>query len=780
MKPPARLRIVYLEDDESAFELVQSLMAADGLECDLIHVFDEARYSAALTPVPPDAILSDYNLPTMDGVTALNLRRTLCPDVPFIFVSGALGEAMAIDLLKSGVTDFVFKDALPRLVPSIRRCLAEAREHRERMRAENSLRDSEERFRRLAENAPDVIFRYRLEEMPGRCEFISGAVERLSGYRPAEFYARPLLAVKIVHPEDRQIIRDLIERRELPLDAAVIRWVARDGHLVVTEQRFVPIHDGEGRLVAVEGIARDITERRRTEEQVTLLSRAIAESPVGVDITDGTGRLAFVSDPLCAMSGYTRDELLGEPLEILHSPSNPPGARNEMREKLRNGLNWQGELHCRRKNGDDYVVRATMTPLRDEQGRMRHCIAVKEDITEWKREQEGRRLLEAQLFQAQKMESIGTLAGGIAHDFNNILTGILGFTEIAVTSLKPADPSRAALDEVRKAGLRARDLVAQILTFSRQREVRQVPMDLGRAVADALKFLRASAPANIRIERRLAAGTIAADPTQLHQIVLNLCTNALHAMRGGPGTLTVTVEPVAVDEALAATMPKVSPGDYLCLRVTDTGHGMDEVTLRRVFDPFFTTKQPGEGTGLGLAVVQGIVSVHGGGITVESRPGLGSTFRVFFPLSSGAAEVAVAGAPVEPGRGEHVLVVDDESSVGRFTGVRLEQLNYRVLVFDDPRRALAAVRANPRSFDAVITDHMMPGMTGLDLIREIRAAGAVVPAIMITGNRSHISSAQLEAASGVVIVDKPFTGEDLARTLQAVLLTAPAPSRPPF
>ena len=775
MNPPARLRIVYLEDDESAFELVRSLLAVDGLECELVHVFDEPGYRAALAPFPPDLILSDYNLPTIDGFTALKLRQTLCPAAPFIFVSGALGEAMAIDLLKSGVTDFVFKDALPRLVPSIRRCLAEAREHRERMRAEHSLRDSEERFRRLAENAPDVIFRYRLEAMPGRCEFISGAVERLSGYRPEEFYAQPLLAVKIVHPEDRHIVHGLIERGELPRDAAEIRWVAKDGRTIMTEQRFVPIHDAAGRLVAIEGIARDITERKRTEEQVTLLSRAIAESPVGVDITDGVGRLAFVSDPLCAMSGFSRGELLGEPAEILLSPRNPSGFQDELREKLEQGLTWQGELHCRRKNGEDYVVRATLTPLRDERGRIRHCVAVKEDITHWKREQEGRRLLEAQLYQAQKMESIGTLAGGIAHDFNNILTGILGFTEIAKLSVKNDHPVSGALDEVRKAGLRARDLVAQILTFSRQREVRQVPLDLGRAVGEALKFLRASAPATITIKRHLAAGTINADPTQIHQIVLNLCTNAIHAMGDRPGVLSVAVEPAAVDEALAAKMPKIIPGDYLCLRVHDTGHGMDEATLRRVFDPFFTTKQPGEGTGLGLAVVQGIVSVHGGGIAVESEPGVGSTFRVFFPVSSQAATVAVPGVPVPLGRGQHVLVVDDESSVGTFTGVRLEQLNYRVLVFDDPRRALAAVRANPRTVDALVTDYMMPGLTGLDLIREIRALGSAAPAVLITGNRGQVSGELLGQTQNVSLLDKPFSGDDIARALHAAFAGEPSP-----
>jgi CheY-like chemotaxis protein len=293
-------------------------------------------------------------------------------------------------------------------------------------------------------------------------------------------------------------------------------------------------------------------------------------------------------------------------------------------------------------------------------------------------------------------------------------------------------------------------------------------------VAEALKFLRASLPASIRIERRLASGTVNADPTQLHQIVLNLCTNALHAMRGREGVLTVTVERLAVDEALAVTMSKVSPGDYFCMCVKDTGHGMDEATLRRVFDPFFTTKQPGEGTGLGLAVVQGIVATHRGGITVESTPGVGSTFRVYLPVSAQAEAPAASSAPVQRGRGEHVLVVDDESSVGTFTGVRLEQLNYRVAVFDDPRRALAAVRSKPETFNAIITDHMMPGLTGLALLREIRALRPEIAAIVITGNRADLPAEQLRALKGVVVIDKPFTGEDLARALHDALAHAPA------
>ncbi len=650
MNPTAATRIVFLEDDESAFELVRSLLEAEGFSVELTHAYDEETYRAALAPRHPDVILSDYNLPTIDGLTALEIRGRCCPEVPFILVSGALGEAVAIDLLKAGVTDFVLKDALPRLIPAIRRSLAEASEHRQRVQAQLSLRESEERFRRLAENAPDVIFRYTLETMPGRCDYISAAVERLSGYRPQEFYRNARLPFRIVHPDDRGIIAALIFRRELPAAAAEIRWIARDGRVVVTDQRFVPVHDAEGRLVALEGIARDVT----------------AE----------------------------------------------------------------------------------------------------------KAEADRRRTLELQLNQAQKMESIGALAGGIAHDFNNILTGILGFTELAQLELGDRPAARQSLDEVRKAGFRAKELVAQILTFSRQSEARQVPLDLARVVAEALKFLRSSAPATVAIERQLASCSVCGDPTQIHQVVLNLCTNALHAMRGRAGTLAVRIEPVEIDAALAAAMPKVEAGPHACLTVGDTGHGMDEATLARVFDPFFTTKPVGEGTGLGLSVVQGIVATHRGGIQVESAVGRGTTFRVYFPVCAQRELAGPAPAAVVPGTGQPVLVVDDETSVATFTGVRLQQLNYRPAVYHDPRRALAAVHAAPRRFAALVTDFTMPGVTGIELIREVRRVAGPLPAVLITGNRGALPA---ELPPELILLDKPFSGDDLGHALHRLLSSPVSP-----
>ncbi len=399
------------------------------------------------------------------------------------------------------------------------------------------------------------------------------------------------------------------------------------------------------------------------------------------------------------------------------------------------------------------------------------------DITEIRRNQEHHCALEQQLNQVQKMEGIGVLAGGIAHDFNNILTGILGFAEIA--KMSPGDPvsSGEALDEIRKAGLRAKDLVAQILTFSRQSDAALVPLELSAVVGETVKFLRASTPATIKIERRLAAGRVRADPVQLHQVVLNLTTNAIQAMGDRAGTLAVTVEHFELDEAGAAGLSNVTPGPFMRLTIADTGPGMEPAMIGRIFEPFFTTKPIGQGTGLGLAIVRSMVVAHRGAITVESAVGRGTTFHVLLPVCETQASDATAPAPVPPGRGERVLLVDDELSIGQFARVRLEQLGYRVTVFDDPQRALAAFRVAPAAFDVIVSDFSMPGLNGFELVRQVQAHCADLPAIILTGNRAIFPSNASGAQPNFTVVDKPFSGDDLVRALQRVLPPALAPSQ---
>jgi CheY-like chemotaxis protein len=328
---------------------------------------------------------------------------------------------------------------------------------------------------------------------------------------------------------------------------------------------------------------------------------------------------------------------------------------------------------------------------------------------------------------------------------------------------------QADLHEIRAAGLRARDLVAQILTFSRQHNVKLVPLDLSAPVTEALKLVRASTPATIEIVARLTSGTVMADSTQIHQVVVNLCSNAVHAMRSRPGRLEISLDRTEVADSLAAEVPSLQPGPAMRLTVADAGTGMDATTLERIFDPFFTTKPPGEGTGLGLAIVQGIVHSHHGAVRVRSVPGSGTTFELFFPLTDATAALSPPPDSVPLGNGEEILVVDDDRSVAAFVKQRLSQLGYRPTVFNDPRAALVEVAAAPRRFHAIVTDHTMPGLTGEQLIRQCRAAGADLPAVLITGYGTDALHSSLHSLPGCTMLSKPFNGDDLVRVLNRLL-----------
>ncbi len=381
------------------------------------------------------------------------------------------------------------------------------------------------------------------------------------------------------------------------------------------------------------------------------------------------------------------------------------------------------------------------------------------------------------------METLGTLAGGIAHDFNNLLTGIMGYQELALDTLDEDHPSRHCLNESRNASLRARELVEQILTFSRQTGAGEpVTVDVATVIEDARRFLRATVPATIQIEVDIApdCGRVVGDPTQLHQVLLNLGTNAAHAMRTGGGTLRIALRSFAFDSAEAGEHGNLPAGSYLRLTVSDTGHGMDAETQRRIFDPFFTTKEVGEGTGLGLSVVHGIVRGHGGAIEVSSSPGKGTSFDIYLPLAE--TEAAAPAPPVAPtpgGRGEMICVVDDEQIVGQVTRLSLERLGYRTLVFNSPDRCLEALQQDAHGCVVLLTDQTMPGMTGLELSSKVRRFAPDMPIVIMSGYFSKISPAALEDLGNVALLAKPFTLAELARSVNRALHPEPAaPTEP--
>ena len=394
-----------------------------------------------------------------------------------------------------------------------------------------------------------------------------------------------------------------------------------------------------------------------------------------------------------------------------------------------------------------------------------------QDITERKRAEAERERLLNQLAQAQKMNAIGTLAGGIAHDFNNILGIILGNTELAMDDVPEWNPARNNLDEVRKACLRAKDVVRQILTFSRKSEMEQKPINIAPVVTETLKLLRASIPTSVDIRQNIANDIhdILGDPTQIHQIMINLCTNAAHAMEDEGGILEVTLKNTEIDEDTASRYPELNPGPYVQLRVSDTGEGISHEVIERIFDPYFTTKDVGKGTGLGLSVVHGIVNSHQGRISVESKAGKGTTFSILFPAVKGKTREEPKEFQELPTGMERILFVDDEDAMVNLNQQRLEKLGYTVIPKTDPSEALEFFRANPDQIDLVITDMTMPRMTGDRLTEEILKIRPDMPIILCTGYSQRMSDDRAKELGIRKYIEKPIEMENLARSVREVL-----------
>ena len=390
-----------------------------------------------------------------------------------------------------------------------------------------------------------------------------------------------------------------------------------------------------------------------------------------------------------------------------------------------------------------------------------------------------KRKLQHQLRQSQKMEAIGTLAGGIAHDFNNVLSIILGNTELALADMPGSQPARRNLQQILTASLRAREMIQQLLSFSREEESGSKPLCLNRVIDDSLKLMRASLPTNITIERDLCDGecTTIADATQIHQVMLNLCTNAAHAMEPDGGVLTVRLE--SLDVGPMSGVDGLVPGRYARMVVADTGRGIDSAIIERIFDPYFTTKETGKGTGMGLSVVHGIIKASGGAIRAFSRPGRFTEFHIYLPLvdTTAGEEPALFDQPQLPGGHEHVMLIDDEEMLVDIMRQVLEQLGYAVSTHTDSQAALADFRSRPMAFDLLITDMTMPGMTGTGLAQAAREVRADIPIILCTGYNEQVNRENAQTLGIQALVMKPVGMQELAETIRSVLLPSSSERR---
>ncbi len=419
----------------------------------------------------------------------------------------------------------------------------------------------------------------------------------------------------------------------------------------------------------------------------------------------------------------------------------------------------------RRKDGALFNAAGTISPVFGEDGAITNYVAVMRDTTR-------QDMLEKQLRQSQKLEAIGTLAGGIAHDFNNILSAIQGYSELVYAALEENSELREDMGEVLKAAQRASELVDQILTFSRRTEEKRRPLDIRLILRETLKLLRASIPATIAIEEDISedCGFVVADPTQMHQVIMNLCTNAHHAMRDTGGVLSISLNPVTLDARAASSMLHLKAGDYLLLTVADTGMGMDQKTVERIFEPFYTTKAA-EGTGMGLAIVHGIVESYGGEIRVESETGQGTAFSIYLPAAASPPGESKelpppAGAPQGSG---HILLVDDEAPLVDLAARFLRKTGYEVTQCTSSADALEAFREAPSRYQAVLTDQAMPGMSGIELAQAIWAVDSTIPIILMTGFSEEIGHSEAKELGFRGFLTKPIDNSALARTLQAAL-----------
>jgi len=646
----------------------------------------------------------------------------------------------------------------------------------EHKKTEQELRESQRRLADIIDFLPDATF---VIDRSGTVIAWNRAMEEMTGVPSSEMIGNSNYEYAIYfYGEKRPILIDLILNNHDILENKY-RFLKREKDRIIAEtdvnvrgrKRMLwataaPIFNTQGEIVgAIESI-RDTTDRRKAEEALidseARLRAIIDSAPDAIFIKDRENRFVLVNKVFPTQFNIPKDKIIGKTYEELFGDT-LAGRIREGDERVLAGEIVEIEVE-RSGSGTPRMFNVIKAPLRNHLGEIIGICGIGRDITD-------RRSLEAQLFQSQKMEAIGTLAGGIAHDFNNILTAIIGFSELSIEEITGNHPLRENLGQILNAGLRARSLVGQILTFSRQGEVDIGPVMPAPLVKEAVKMLRASLPSTIRIKHHIQSpmDTIKADATQLYQVIMNLATNAADAMRDTAGTLEIRVERVDVTQETPELSVHLSPGNYVRLAVKDSGIGMDRATKDRIFEPFFTTKPKGKGTGLGLSVVYGIVKSHKGAILVDSEPGEGTTFHAYFPRLQEKESVKKEGPRDIPGGTEHILFVDDEAMVAEAAQKLLEKLGYKVTMRTGSVDALEAFRAQPARYDLVISDVTMPNMTGPELTRQLLNIRPGMPIILCTGFSELIDDEEMKALGIRAFIMKPVTYRDLAGTVRQVL-----------
>lgn len=596
----------------------------------------------------------------------------------------------------------------------------------------------------------------------GRLLVVNQAFARKFGRAASEW--RGVLFQELVHPDDAATLDEVLEELSHPPHRVIKehrcntpqgwRWVAWEK---------IPLRDAAERICGLRAVGRDITKQRLAEEQYLKLSRAVEQSPVAMIITDAEGRVQYVNPKYTEASGCMLEDILDRNTEVLRDGHPDDASYRNMLQTVFANREWRGELMSYRADGRQVWESVQVTSLRGPTGEITNLLCLREDITDRKR-------LEQELRQAQKMESLGTLAGGIAHDFNNLLAIINGYADFCLNHSSDPAQARKSLQEIHRAAQRASGLVRQILTFSRKNEVKFAPFDLNQQVRELVALLTETFPRMVTLEMNLAEKlpSLLADQSQVQQILLNLCVNARDAMpQGGTVSISTQVREGSELTGLAGVDPRWT---YLCLRVADTGTGMTPDVLAHIFEPFFTTKPGSQGTGLGLAVVYGIVTNHKGFVDVQSTPGAGSAFLVGLPLADAIVCPPVVSVDGEfPCGTETILVVDDEPSLRRLLEATFTTKGYRVVTATNGLEAIDYLGRLDQPLEAVLLDLNMPGANGIEVFKVICMARPGLKVLMLSGNLDQEDRAALERLGSIDFLQKPFALDVVGRRLRGML-----------
>ena len=764
-----RLRLLIVEDSELDAGVMEYELKRHGYELESRRVDTRDDLGEALASHEWDLILCDFYMPDLNALEALEIFKSHNIDIPFIVVSGAIGEEVGVSAVKAGADDYVMKANLKRLIPAIERELRQAAMRREARKRSEALKNSEERLRILFEYAPDA---YYMSDLNGTFMDGNKAAENLTGYDRVELVGKNFLQLNLLSPMDLLKASALLAQNALGQPTGPDDFVLRrkNGVEVDVEIRSFPVTIQDQLLVL--GIARDVSERKRAEVALRASEEKyrtlFEESKEAVYVSSFDGKFLDINPAGVELFGYAgKDELIG--MDLLANLYVDLQRRHDFQRQIdKHGYVKDFEVKVKRKDGRVLTVLDTATPVRDKRGRTIMYRGSLRDVT-------LQRDLEQQLLQAQKLASIGTLADGIAHDFNNILSIILSHC----TFLQRATPTEADLTQslqiINRSVERGAGVVRQLLTFASTTEVKFEPVDAKKIIEEASQIFEETFPRNISFVLDLEQGLppINADATQFHQVIMNVCINARDAMPRG-GILSVSTR-VVDGSSIRNVFPEVLSEDYLHLCIADTGLGMDEFTRARIFDPFFTTKEKDKGTGLGLAVVYGVMKSHNGFIRVESEPNQGSLFHLYFPISASkgaqvTGETNRIGEAV--GGTEALLFVEDEETVQKMVNLALTGKGYDVLLARDGLEAIDLYQRNEDKISLVILNIGLPKLSGIEVLVRLKEMNPKVKVIVASGYSMPDMKSRILKAGAKEFIQKPYDPNLILTKVREILDSA--------